>query len=154
MRSKIRNRDDIEDRCATYRDARWELHIREDDEAYAPPKLVQDIDQLEYTIVDREIRYVAIIEVTRRDKHPTIKNPPPSYFEAILERYNKDMQGKCAVETAKKLGCEAYIVVFDEDMERLWVYNLNQKRGFEQFNKQEYFQWIKKKHEKVANEKR
>ena len=128
MRSKIRNRDDIEDRCATYRDARWELHIREDDEAYAPPKLVQDIDQLEYTIVDGEI--------------------------AILERYNKDMQGKCAVETAKKLGCEAYIVVFDEDMERLWVYNLNQKRGFEQFNKQEYFQWIKKKHEKVANEKR
>ena len=67
------------------------LGLRDNDNQSTPPRCVQDIDQLEYTVVDGEIVYVAILEITRRDKHPTIKNPPKSYFESILARYDKDL---------------------------------------------------------------
>ena len=146
--SKKRNREDIEDRCIAYRDARWGLGLRDDDNQSTPPRCVQDIDQLEYTVVDGEIVYVAILEITRRDKHPTIKNPPKSYFESILARYDKDFQGRCAVQTAKVLGCEAFCVVFDEDMKRLWVYNLSQGFGFnKELSREQYFKWLRNKHE-------
>tara|TARA_R100000808_G_C2153477_1_gene163700 strand:+ start:1686 stop:2138 length:453 start_codon:yes stop_codon:yes gene_type:complete len=137
---KQHNREDTEDRTTLYRDIRWKQAWNS--------RCVQDLDQIEYSVVDGQIVYVAIIELTRRDNHPTIKNPPPRYFDAILERYDSDMQGRLAVETAKKLGVDAYIVVFDEDVERLWVYNFSKRKGFtREFSKKEYFEWLYAKHE-------
>tara|TARA_B100000287_G_C20124655_1_gene579746 strand:- start:85 stop:420 length:336 start_codon:yes stop_codon:yes gene_type:complete len=102
--------------------------------------------------VNDEVVHVAVLELTRRDPHPKFKTPPQSYFNSILERFDSDFQGRFAVQTAKKLGVEAYIIVFDADMERLWVYNLSRRVGFKEFSKENYFKWLRAKHDRKINE--
>lgn len=137
--TKQHNREDTEDRTTLYRDIRWKQGW--------PARCCQDLDQIEYSIVDDEIIYVAVLELTRRDPHPNFKNPPQSYFNSILDRFNSDFQGRFAVRTAEVLGAEAYIILFDDDMERLWVYNLSRKIGFREFTREKYFEWLKSKHD-------
>ena len=142
--TKKRNRQDTEDRTTLYRDARW-------DQSW-PSRCCQDLDQVEYSIVNDEVVHVAVLELTRRDPHPKFKTPPKSYFDSILDRFNSDFQGRFAVQTAERLGVEAYIIVFDADMERLWVYNLTRKIGFKEFTKVGYFNWLRAKHDRKINE--
>ena len=141
---KKRNREDAEDRTTLYRDIRWEQSW--------PSRCCQDLDQVEYSIVNDQVIHVAVLELTRRDPHPKFKTPPQSYFDSILDRFNSDFQGRFAVQTAEKLGVEAYIILFDDDVERLWVYNLSRKIGFKEFSKKEYFIWLKEKHDRKINE--
>ena len=134
---KLRNRDDIEDRTMAYRDLR----------RLYKGTYTQDIDQLEYSFYGEEIVLVAILELTRVDYNPNFPNgPTPKYFEKILERFYYDNQARLAVEVAERLGIEAYIVAFDEPLDRFWVYNLSQKRGWKFFNRENYFAWIEGKH--------
>lgn len=136
---KTHNRADSEDRTFLYRDERWNRRWAN--------KCVQDLDQIEYTVVDGEIVYVAVLELTRRDFHPTIQDPPKTYFKSILDRYESDMQGRLAVDVAKKLGVDAYIVVFDEDVSRFWVYNLSRSGEFIEYSKDEFFKRLYNLHE-------
>ena len=78
--SKKRNREDIEDRCIGYIDVCWGLGLRDNDNQSTLPRCVLDIDQLEYTVVDFEFVYVAILEITRRDKHSMNKEPSEVLF--------------------------------------------------------------------------
>ena len=142
--TKQHNREDTEDRTTLYRDIRWKQGW--------PARCCQDVDQVEYSIVDGKVVHVAVLELTRRDPHPKFKTPPQSYFDSILERFNSDFQGRFAVQTAEKLGVEAYIILFDDDVERLWVYNLSREKGFLEFSKEKYFRWLRGKHDRKINE--
>lgn len=144
--AKVHNRKDIEDRCFAYRDERWRRGAGLSDGISLNQCYIQDIDQLEYSIVNDKIIYVAILEITRIDKNEKYPNPTKPYFDAILKRYEKDFQGRLAVDLGKKLNCDAYIVLFKYNMEKLWVYNLSQKKGFIEFSQENYFKWLKSKH--------
>jgi len=137
---KKRNREDKEDRTIIYRDQRREY----------PFGYTQDVDQLEYSFLGDEIVFVASLELTRVDFNSKYPNgPTPQYFTKILERFNHDAQAKFSKQVAKKLGIDAYIVAFFEDMERFWVYNLSKDKGWRTWNKKEYFDWLESKHHKA-----
>lgn len=157
--AKGHNRNDIEDRCFLYRDARWKRGLSQNakgetlnnDQASLNKCYVQDVDQLEYAIIDDDIIDVAILEITRVDKNDDFPNPTKRYFDAILNRYKKDFQGRRAIDLGKKLNCNAYIVLFKYDMSKLWVYNLSKEKGFKEFNQEEYFSWLKNLHKYMIN---
>jgi len=141
---KKRNREDKEDRTIAYRDTRRDY----------PFGYTQDVDQLEYSFLGDEIVFVAALELTRVDHNPKYPNgPKPQYFEKILERFHHDAQGKFAREVARKLEIEAYIVVFDEDVKRFWVYNLSQDIGWKAWNRDQYFRWLEDKHSEAIQRK-
>jgi len=144
--AKVHNREDIEDRCFAYRDERWRRGAGQSLGVSLNQCYIQDIDQLEYSIINGKIVYVAILEITRVDKNSKYPNPTKSYFNAILDRYENDFQGKLAVDLGSKLNCDAYIVLFKYNMETLWVYNLSQARGWVEFSQENYFKWLKNKH--------
>ena len=51
---------------------------------------------------------------------------------------------------AKRLGVDAYIVVFNEDASRFWVYNLSKQHGFNnELSREKYFNWLKNLHDKI-----
>ena len=133
---KKRNREDKEDRTIIYRDERREY------DGYS-----QDVDQLEFSFYGDEIIFVVSLELTRVDYNPKYPNgPTKKYFDAILERFHYDSQAKISKKVAERLGIESYIVAFYHNMEKLWVYNLTQERGWKRFTREEYFKWLEKKH--------
>ena len=139
---KVRNRKDTQDRSIAYRDARWNAKFG----------CAQDVDYVEYSIVNGDIVYVAVLELTLRETPKTMVNPPLSYFERVIERYSTESQGKFTKKTAKKLGVDAYIVVFNEDATRFWVYNLSKSYGFKnELNRKKYFEWLTQKHNEAIN---
>ena len=138
--AKKHNRDDTEDRTFAYREARWNLNYG----------CAQDVDYVEYKIVDRKIVYVAVLELTLRETPEGLYNPPKSYFEQVKRRYSTEAQGKFTKATAERLGVDAYIVVFNEEATRFWVYNLSRGYGFKnELNREKYFGWLKKLHDKI-----
>jgi len=139
---KKRNRDDNEDRAIAFKKWRYTADIGK---GYA-----SDLDHVEFDFnKDGSIKFLACLELTRRDPHPDYPNPPLAYFRAILDRYRKEAQGKFAVEAAAKLGCEAYLIVFDHNMSRLWGYPLSRgwREHWHEFKSQEEFRtWLRKVH--------
>lgn len=108
------------------------------------------MDYVEYKIVDRKIVYVAVLELTLRETPEDLHNPPKSYFNQVKRRYSTEAQGKFTKATAKRLGVDAYVVVFNEDATRFWVYNLSKDYGFRnELTREEYFSWLKKLHDKT-----
>ena len=71
--AKKHNREDTEDRSFAYRDARWNLNYG----------CAQDVDYVEYKIVNGEIVYVAVLELTLRETPENLPNPPAAYFEQV-----------------------------------------------------------------------
>ena len=135
--AKKHNRTDTEDRSFAYRDARWNLNFG----------AVQDVDHIEYKIVNGEVVYVAVLELTLRETPKNLRNPPSSYFERVKKRYLTGSQGKFTIQTAKRLGVDAFIVVFNEDATRFWVYNMSKNYGFNrEINQKQYFDWLKSLH--------
>ena len=138
--AKKHNREDTEDRSFAYRDARWNLNYG----------CAQDVDYVEYKIVNGEIVYVAVLELTLRETPENLPNPPAAYFEQVKKRYSTESQGKFTKATAKRLGVDAYIVVFNEDASRFWVYNLSKGYGFNnELSREKYFNWLKNLHDKI-----
>jgi hypothetical protein len=127
---KDRQRDDNEDRCAIFRD--W---LRD----HNTP--CQDVDLMYYWMRDEEVVPVAILEITRRDDIGC--DPPPSYFQAILDRYHNGSQAVVAEWVARRLGAPAYIVVFCSSMTRMWLWNLTDPKGWKEVTPNEYLEWIK-----------
>ena len=116
---KAVQRDDSDDRCLVYRDMRRTLS--------KDTPLTTDADQIEWVRQpDGSYRAVALFELTQRQLGTHAAEPPPSYFQHLLRRYEQEgVQGELARTQARALGCHAYIVVFNDDASTLWVYNLS-----------------------------
>ena len=118
MPRKHHRRNDTEDRAVPYRLWRWD-HC--DDGMY-----VMDIDHIEYRYIDNKITPVACLELTLTDD----EDVGDGYLSAIIQRYKRDSQRELAVFVANKLGCKAWIVLFNRNISKLWVYNLTDDRGW------------------------
>ncbi len=129
---KGKQRMDTEDRAADYRNWRHQ---------FGGGCYVSDVDQLEWRIVDDEIRIVASIELSRVDGNVPI---PDSYQDAVVNRFgNRDGQSKIIREVAARLGVPAWIVLFRWDLSEFWVFNLSEARGWWHLSPAKYRSWIK-----------
>jgi hypothetical protein len=94
-----------------------------------------------YWMKGEEVVPVAILEITRRDDIGC--DPPPSYFQAILDRYHNGSQAVVAKWVARRLGAPVYIVVFCSSMARMWLWNLTDPKDWKEVTPNEYLKWIK-----------
>lgn len=130
-RERWKNEGD-EDRTAEYQ--RWRRSLGRN-------LYVTDIDQVEYRRDSEDaIHPVATLELTRVDPYKgETKRPVPSYFDAILARYNeRDDQGTTARMWAWMMGIPCYLVAFQHDLSEFYVYNLSADRGWAYLSKHEY----------------
>ena len=100
----------------------------------------QDIDQVEYRIIDGEIVPVLMLELTRYDFDT---EPNQNYFAAILERFSKS-QRKAATKFATLLGVNCIIVLFKHDLTKFWLFNLTTNQGWYSLDKKGYEDWLVK----------
>lgn len=139
---KGRSRADREDRCAGYRD--WRL-------GFGDGCYVADVDQVEWRIRGGVLVPVATLELTRLDGemlHPkaylagTLRRrfPPEGSSEA---NKGHGFQTHHAVNVAKKLGVPCFVVIFKWDLTHFWVYNLSDRRGWWEMDKERYERWIR-----------
>lgn len=81
-----------------------------------------DLDQVEWRIIDGKVVPLVVLELTRLDGNVA---PPPSYFEAIENRFRKrDGQGTAVVDIACRIGVDVVIVLFRHDLSEFWIHNL------------------------------
>jgi len=129
---KGRQRKDVEDRTIEYRNWRH---------GFGGGCYVTDVDQLEWRMVDSEIRLVASIELSRIDGNVAI---PDSYHDAVLTRFMKrDGQGKIIRAIATKLEIPTWIVLFRWNLTEFWVFNLTELRGWWRLTPDKYKEWIR-----------
>ena len=113
---KKHNREDREDRCFPYRDFRWKMNFG----------AVQDADHIEYTKINDQIVYVSVMELTLVETNDKYPEPNKAYLKAIIDRYDKEMQGIFI----KKLAS----VFSDPNGEWIWVSDFALKKGIKKFN--------------------
>ena len=118
-----------EDRSIGYTDWRREV---------GHGNLCQDIDQVEYRIVDGEVVPVLMLELTRYDYE---NEPASQYFNAILERFGKS-QRRAATHFAQLLGVDCVIVLFKFNLTRFWLFNLSTDQGWYSLNEGGYRKWL------------
>ena len=111
---KEHQRADNEDRAAVYR--LWHR------KALDNKCVMSDLDAVEWRYIDDQPCPIAVFELTRYDGR---ESPPNTYLASIVERFEHQGQGGLAKEAARLLGCEAWIVLFNNDCSRFWVYNLS-----------------------------
>ena len=145
--AKERNREDTEDRAKPYRDARWHKMT---------PKFgaVQDIDHLEYTIVDNEVVPIALMELTLGELNKNKNEYPLNYLNAIIKRFKTETQGKLITSLAKQLNVSAFIILFNRDVSTLAVYNLSKDKGWKHYTWSEYQRFLKNLYSHVLEEKK
>lgn len=86
---------------------------------------VQDIDQLEYVIVEGKIKPVAIVELCKAEDW--IRNPD-AYLVTVDK--NRARQQEVASTTARLLGIPAFYLVFEDNFDRFFVRNLTNNDNF------------------------
>lgn len=109
-----------------------------------------DVDQIEWRFFNRELVPVAVIEITRYSEsvedtvaHNGSTQPKPGYFTAILQRFERDIQGRATRLLAEKLDVNAYIVLYRYDCSEFWVYNLTQAKGWEHFDEKRMLKFLR-----------
>ncbi len=108
-----------EDRDFEYR--KWRLDALRGDRNFG---FSTDADQFEWRFVNDQKEIVALIELTRPDKGKTIF-APRSYCETIWNRYYvEEHQAWHSRYIANKIGCMAYVVVYEPDLSTFYVHNL------------------------------
>lgn len=128
---KGKQRKDSEDRICDYRSWRH---------TFGNGMYVNDIDQLEWRIIDGKHTPVALIELSRIDGNMKI---PQKYLEAVLNRFKKrDAQGSIFVLLAKLLKIDIWIVLFRWDLSEFYLYNLVNGEKWVHLSKDEYKKWI------------
>ena len=128
---KARQHASQQDRSLPYRD--WRRTI-------GRSLYVNDIDQLEWRVIDGEIKPVAIIELTRVNGNISV---PQSYLDSVLKRITqRDPQSKIACMVADSLNVCAYVVVWRWDLSEFFVYNLTKERGWKYWSPLQYEKWI------------
>lgn len=102
-----------------------------------------DIDALEVRVrADGEIRAGAHIEMTRVDGGLSAR--PQRYLEKVLQRYeNEGIQGKASRWIAARLGCHAYLVVFDCDLKTYWRFDLTDGGEWLRLDDEHYARWLR-----------
>lgn len=121
-----------DDRALPYRVWRWDNTIDK--------QWVMDIDQIEFIYDKGEIKPVGIIETTYVDDDSVTH----LYLDKITERYSKDAQGSVVKFVANAIGCKAFIVLFTKDLQRFYVYNLTDSRGWWELTEERYKEWLTK----------
>lgn len=115
------------DKTASYRRWRWNFG----NGCYA-----SDVDMVEWRMVDGRPTPVAVLELTEL---PGNRTPPPSYLDAILQRYvERDGQAAFIRQVANLLHCPAVIVLFRWDLSEFWTYNLSAPSGWRHRSRDEY----------------
>jgi len=127
--TKAIQREDREDRLRDYK--QW---------IYDQPKLyASDIDQIEWGYQNNQEEPVAVLELTRIDRE---FKPSDKYFEAIIHRFFvRDTQARRIIKVANRLGVDAYIVAFLQDLSGFSMYNLCKQDGWKHISPQEYLNW-------------
>jgi len=99
-----------------------------------------DIDGLQVRYIDGRLCVVGVIEETSvRDDH--IVND--TYLNNIVWRYNnRDLQGTVVRKVANALDTKAYIVLYRNDLSKLWVYGLTGNTGWTEYSQDEYEQFL------------
>lgn len=129
--TKARQRSSTEDRTVRYRDWRRTL---------GRALYVNDVDQLEWRMVDEQVQPVGVLELTRVDGSVPV---PPSYLARILDRVQRrDPQGRVACELASRCGVFAFLVAWRWNCSEFWVYNLSAARGWWHLTPEKYRTWI------------
>ena len=129
---KTRQRDDREDRLIDYRLWKYKLN-----------KLyTTDVDQIEWRIIDGQMKPVAVLEMTRIDDDNI---PGPNYFKAIINRFEtRDTQKYTITHVANRLNVDVYIVAFLKNLSYYMVYNLSKGDKWEKYNEYQYINWLQK----------
>lgn len=119
------------DRTADYRT--WRRTFRHD--CY-----VSDIDQVEWRITAGKPTPVVVLELTRIDGEMP---PPRKYLDAIVTRMTKrDAQGATIVALADRLGVDAVIVLFRENLREFWLWNLSRPTQWFHRSRDQYEEWL------------
>lgn len=127
--ANLRKRDK-EDRSVNYTD--WRRKV-------GHGAFCQDIDQVEYRIIDGQIFPVLILELTRYDYE---NEPTKAYFDAILKRFNKS-QGQAATHFAQLLGVDCVIVLWKFDLSTFWLHNIStNNEEWYRANESRYRKWL------------
>jgi len=99
-----------------------------------------DIDQIEWRIVDGIPVPVALIEMTRVTG---TKRVPVAYLESVLKRYTvRDPKSQLTINAAAHMGIDAYLVIYRENLEDFWVYNLTWGGAWQAKTQQQYRDWV------------
>ena len=129
--TKTRQRKDSEDRTLSYRKWRWE---------FGNGCYVNDIDQVEWRVVDGKPTPVGVLEISRVDGNVEV---PDSYLNAVLDRFKKrDSQAQIILNLANSIGVKVWVSLFRYDLTEFWVYNLTNDRGWFHLNQSGYKKWI------------
>lgn len=132
-----------EDRSCDYRDYRRSIAIGGDRHSTA---YTSDIDQIEYIIIDDEVYPVALLELTRYDFDEKTRHIQRwnAYKKAIVNRYfSRDAQGKFITKISSLMDIPAFIVLYRNDLESFWLFNLNNPDGgWSHKNKSGYEIWL------------
>lgn len=127
---KAYQRDDYEDRALDYRIWRY---------GFPRKQYVYDVDHIEMRAKNGKLVPVAVFELTRTDS----SHVGAGYLKAILKRYKeRDSQAEFIKWVAKKLGCHAYIVLFNKNLTRFWVYDLTEETIWKIMNQYHYKKWV------------
>lgn len=129
--TKAYQRDDREDRFQSYNDFHRTLH---------PSLLMTDCDSLEYRIINHDVIPVALVEVTRNDDDRLVGR---EYLKAILDRFGRrDTQGKAIRKLAEMAGLPIFLVLFQQELTKLWVFNISKNQGWYLVDRDEYERWL------------
>lgn len=129
--NKPRRLESREDRGLDYRDWR---------RTFKSSSYVMDLDQVEYRIVDGEFIPVAVLELTRTDE---AVRSAVALQTAVLHRISvENIQAKVLVSMAKRLGVDAFLVLFVADLSEFHVYNLTTEKRWWVMNPERYQYWI------------
>jgi hypothetical protein len=111
----------------------------------------QDVDFLGWELVDEKFVYSGLYEITKRDllsKYSFLPFPTDNYLDMTLNRFRK-MQGRVARDIASKLGCKAHVILYQDDCEKIWKYNLTNDKCWQVDNTlEEHLDWHKRERER------
>jgi hypothetical protein len=128
--TKSHQRKDREDRTLDFRNFR---------RTFEGAPYVNDIDLVEWRMEGDTVVPVAVLELTRIDDN----HHSGAYLQSILARFSSQGQGLFITQAADRLGCDAYIVAYYQDLTVYCLYNLSEKRGWRIVNPTDYQQWVR-----------
>lgn len=95
------------------------VKYREWHRTFGPDICVNDLDQIEWRVIDGAVVPVAHIELSRVDGN---RDVPLTYLEAAWNRFTvRDLQSKVSTLVAEALGIPAYFVLFRWDLTEFWI---------------------------------
>lgn len=121
----IQNTEDAIDRAFAYKS--WHRTL-------GPQCAATDVDVIEW----RYGRPVAVHELT---SIPGNREIPPSYLEAISNRYRRDGQGRYAGLVAEALDCPLQVIAYRWDLSEFWVWFVPGE--WQRFNQAEFADFIR-----------